>query len=73
MNIRTMASNNIKPLNIGSKKQPKKDDCVLVVYPCDGEPYIVDEIFNENDDNAIFLLQACVHGWVEKLLSLIHI
>lgn len=67
MNIRTMASNNIKPLNIGSKKQPKKDDCVLVVYPCDGEPYIVDEIFNENDDNAIFLLQSCVHGWVEKL------
>ena len=62
-----MASNNIKPLNIGSKKQPKKDDCVLVVYPCDGEPYIVDEIFNEDDDNAIFLLQACVHGWVEKL------
>ena len=67
MNIRIMASNNIKPLNIGSKKQPKKDDCVLVVYPWNGEPYIVDEIFNENDDNAIFLLQACVHGWVEKL------
>ena len=67
MNIRIMASNNIKPLYIGSKKQPKKDDGVLVVYPWNGEPYIVDEIFNESDDNAIFLLQSCVHGWVEKL------
>ena len=45
----------------------KKDDCVLVVFPYDGEPYIVDEIFNEDNDNAMFLLQACLHGWVEKI------
>jgi hypothetical protein len=42
-----------------------KNTKVIVMLPYDGEPYILDEELDEDNDG--FLVQACVHGWMEPL------